>query len=468
MTSFSKNAPRSDYAERNIIGAALILPTLYATVLTRVKPDDFYTPQHRAIWSAMDEVFNEGKEISLATLRVKATQEASTDYLIKCMNECPSSRYVDEWVEQIRNTSRRRALLLAAGQIAAAVYEEPDADDAVDRARGILDQAVGEDDRDSLLTPLHQAHILRKYIESRKESNTMLVRTGYPALDMKCGGGFRRGDLIIVAARTSVGKSTYAENIAENVANAGMRVLFASVEMTPEQMLYRYAVRSGKLSRSTLEFGITSPGEEDQVTALQAIREEMPFFIFDAPAATVPMIRAQISRLSTRGPLSLVVVDYLQLLMDAGANSKEAKEHLRIGQITKALKHLAREYDVPIILISQLNRNLEYRGGEPKLADLRESGRIEEDADLVLMLWEVETEDVTGNNTRLKIEKNRQGERGILPIKFHKPTFTFTEPLDRNAVVDQIDRLLGGNEHGIDYVNDDMDVAMEKMYPDGD
>jgi replicative DNA helicase len=345
------------------------------------------------------------------------------------MQECYSTQYFDEWAKDIRNAARRRAIIAAAGKIAAAAYEEKEASEAEDRARAILDTVITEDEQEALLSPKRQAEILRVYIESRKDAGSLLVRTGYPTLDLHCGGGLRRGDLIIVAARTSIGKSTYAENIAENVAKNGHRVLFVSVEMTPDQMLYRYAVRTGALSQSTLEFGITSDVEDEAVTALQEARTKLPFYIYDAPTATVAMIRAQMSRMAVQGPLGLVVVDYLQLLADAGGTGKDQKEHLRIGQITKALKHLAREYDVPIILISQLNRNLEYRGGEPKLADLRESGRIEEDADLVLMLWEVEQADTVGNVTRLKIAKNRQGPTEPLPIRFNKPTFTFVEPL---------------------------------------
>jgi replicative DNA helicase len=428
MTSFSKNAPRSDRAERCLIGAVLISEELFPNLIGRVKPEDFYALKHSKIWEAMLEIFNEGKEVSLVSLSQKATQDSSSAYLAQCMNEVPSTRYYNEWVEEILNASRKRAVLFAAGKIAAAVYEEDSAVDVEDRARAILDSLIQTDAQESLLTPEKQAEILREYIEERKESNSQLVRTGFPTLDMNCGGGFRRGDLIIIAARTSVGKSTYAENIAENVAKSGHRVLFVSVEMTPKQMLYRYAVRSGTLSESTLEYGIDSDSEDGKVTELQELRKGMPFFIFDAPTATVPLIRAQVSRLNAQGKLGLVVVDYLQLLADSQPNAKNPQEHLRIGQITKSLKHLAREFDVPIILISQLNRNLEYRGGEPKLADLRESGRIEEDADLVLMLWELEEPDLLGNATRLKIAKNRQGPQGLLPIYFNKPHFTFGEP----------------------------------------
>jgi replicative DNA helicase len=432
MSSFLKKVPSDERAERNLLGACLIGPDIYPSLVTRIKGDDFYNLKNAQIWSVMTEVFNEGKEVNLVTLSTKATQEDSRAYLYKIMQECPSTMYTDEWVSTLKNYSKRRSIIMAAGRIVAAAYEESDASVAEERARTLLDEAVGEDDKEALLSPKRQADLLRSYLESKQDANSALVATGYPTLDMYCGGGFRRGDLIIVAARTSVGKSTFAENIAENVALTGKRVLFVSVEMTPEQMLYRYAVRQGKLSTSTLEYGINSAEEDDRVTALQQERMELPFYIFDAPGATVSAIRAQMSRMASTGQLSLVVVDYLQLLNDI--TDKDGKEHLRIGQITKNLKHLAREYDTPIILISQLNRNLEYRGGEPKLADLRESGRIEEDADLVLMLWEIEQADAMGNVTRAKIAKNRQGPQEKLPIRFNKPSFKFVEPIGSGTI----------------------------------
>lgn len=426
MSSFSKAAPADERAEQNLLAACLIGPDVFPNFVTRIKSSDFFQLRHAQIWEKMTEIFNEGREVNLVTVSDKATQNESRSYLMGIMQQCPSSVYAEEWAVRIKNTARRRALTVAAARIVAAAYEEKDPTDAEDRARTILDEVTGEGDKEALLTPKRQAEILRTYLESKQDENNSLVPTGYPTLDMYCGGGFRRGDLIIVAARTSVGKSTFAENIAENVAYSGKRVLFVSVEMTPEQMLYRYAVRQGKLSTSTLEFGINSTDEDARVTELQQDRTELPFYIFDAPGATVSAIRAQMSRMASGGQLSLVVVDYLQLLNDV--TDKDGKEHLRIGQITKSLKHLAREYDTPIILISQLNRNLEYRGGEPKLADLRESGRIEEDADLVLMLWETEQADAMGNVTRAKIAKNRQGPQEKLPIRFNKPSFKFVEP----------------------------------------
>lgn len=420
-------APRVERSEKLLIGAVLISQDVYPNLVNKIKPEDFGSQRHEDIWRAMDEIFNDGKEISLVTVGKYAKSTESHVYLVEAMNQCPSSSYYEEWADDVRNAARLRGIISAAGRIAAVGYEEKRAEDAEDRVRSIVENLVDSEQSESLLSPARQGEVLKKYIQSRKESNSLLVRTGFPTLDTHCGGGFRRGDLIVVAARTSVGKSTYAENLAENVANNGERVLFVSVEMTPEQMLYRYAIRSGKIPQSVLEYGINDDKDNEALEKLQALRAEMPFFIYDAPTATVASIRAQMSRMRSTGPLSLVVVDYLQLLADVTPTFKEVKEHLRIGQITKSLKHLAREYNVPIILISQLNRNLEYRGGEPRLADLRESGRIEEDADLVLMLWELEEADANGNATRLKIAKNRQGPQGPLPVIFDKPTFTFLE-----------------------------------------
>jgi replicative DNA helicase len=306
----------------------------------------------------------------------------------------------------------------------AAAYEEVDADEAEARAREILMDAIGNSDHDLILSPTKQANILRDYIHSKKIGNPEGILTGYPQLDNMCGGGLRRGDLIVVAARTSVGKSSYAENVAENVAYSGKTVLFASIEMSPEQMMYRYAVRSGQLSGSAVEFGIDNDSDEEALEKLGATRAELPFFLMNSPSATTTAVRSAISRIRmSEGKLDLVVIDYLQLLKDR----TRQEERLNIGEMTSSLKAMAREFEVPIMLLSQLNRNIEYRGGEPHLADLRESGRIEEDSDIVILLWKTDKPDTLGNVTHMKIAKNRQGPTGPIDIVFHQPTFKFTE-----------------------------------------
>lgn len=430
MNQFSRSSPKADKAEKLLLGACLFNDDVFPMVVNRLTSDDFYDQRHEAIWSAMKDLFDKSSPINVTTVSRYSTNEMASVYLTQLVIDSSVSlpRHVESWAEEIKNASRRRALISAAGKIAAVAYEEREATSAQERAREILQLAVEQSEDDKLLRPEVQAELLQRYVESLKEGTNYVVPTGYPSLDAISGGGLRRGDLIIVAARTSIGKSTYAENIAERVAVSGEKVLFVSVEMSPEQMMYRYAVRSGKVSRAVLEFGIDGDTDQTNLDELKEARRSLPFFILNAPEASVSTIKASVSRLNAEvGQLGLVVVDYLQLMTDSSHAGAE-KEHLRIGQITKALKHMAREYNVPIILISQLNRNLEYRGGEPKLADLRESGRIEEDADLILMLWEMEKEDMMGNATKLKVAKNRQGEKKQLPIRFIKESFTFSEP----------------------------------------
>jgi replicative DNA helicase len=147
-------------------------------------------------------------------------------------------------------------------------------------------------------------------------------------------------------------------------------------------------------------------------------------YLLDMPGATPMAVRSAVHRvIAERGQLDLVVVDYLQIM----GSTYSDKEHLRIGEITKSLKQLAREFKVTVVLLSQLNRNIELRGGEPKLADLRDSGKIEEDSDIVILLWRADKEDALGNSTFLKVEKNRNGPLGRLDIKFNPSSFLFTE-----------------------------------------
>lgn len=424
----SKLTPKNTLAEIHFLGACLLDGSIVAEYVGRLTPSHFWSAKNGQVWKAMVEAFNAGEGVDLITVAKRAKdEENASSYLAGLMQDSPGTHGAKDWCDEIVNTYTLRKIIAAAGKISSAAYEEKDSADALARAREVLQDIATMEEEDSLITPAKQAEILRDLVENKAQDDASVIPTGYPTLDSYIGGGLKRGELIIVAARTSVGKSTYAENIAEKIAYRGGRVLFCSIEMSPKQMMYRFAVRSGMLSRSALEFGISTDSDRAALERLIKTRSALPFTLYDAPMATASTIRGQVARLKLEvGQPDLVVIDYLQLMADI--SDKDGKEHLRIGKITKALKHLAREYNVPVILISQLNRNVEYRGGEPKLADLRESGRIEEDADLIIMLWEMDRPDALGNVTQGKIAKNRQGPQEKIPMVFMKESFTFAEP----------------------------------------
>lgn len=425
MGEFSRQVPKNITAEKHLLGAILLDDSLMNLVGTKLVDKDFFSARHGQIWAAMQDLYAKGKPIDFATLaEYMKNEEESVVYIVGLVAETGSTYNVEEWAKSIKGASRRRAIMKAGAKMVAASYEEVDPNDAESRAKEILMDAIGDEDHDQILSPEEQAKVLKTFIEAKKTSVPPGILTGYPTLDNMCGGGLRRGDLIVVAARTSVGKSTFAENIAENVAFGRRRVLFVSIEMSPEQIMYRYAIRAGDLSRGAVEFGIDNDADKEALAELVDRRSQIPFHLMNSPSATTTMVRSAISRIKMQeGNLDLVVIDYLQLLKDR----IRQEERLNIGEMTSSLKAMAREFEVPILLLSQLNRNIEHRGGEPVLADLRESGRIEEDSDVVILLWKTEKPDSLGNQTRMKIAKNRQGATGEVKIHFHAPSFKFTE-----------------------------------------
>ena len=427
MSSFDKRLPKAPEAERALLGCVLVNNAVMVELAHAITPDDFYSSKHEEIWRAMLDLFERGKTIDLVTLSDYMKNESESSlYLSGLYDDVPHSAYASQYAEQVKSTSRRRNIISAASRIVAAAYEENDPSIAEEEARAILEKAIEAQSGDDLLTPAVQAGILKRYFDnlSSGDPSQFALQTGFFSIDSMCGGGLRRGNLVIVAARTSVGKSTFAECIAENVANHGKHVLFVSLEMSPDEMMFRYAVRSGALSESATSFGIDNDTDKEALENLAKQRIELPFYLLNAPSATTTRIRAAITRMQLKGvPPDLIVVDYLQLLKDAGRQ----EERLRIGEITSTMKAIAGEFSAPVIMLSQLNRNIEMRGGEPRLADLLESGRIEADADVVIMLWQTDKPDPLGNVTYAKIAKNRMGATGKLPIIFNKPQFRFAE-----------------------------------------
>lgn len=441
MGSFDKVAPQNRSAEQAVLGACLIDNTALALISDKLTVEDFYVQKHALLFEAMLALHKKREAIDLITMGEYMREHAArfgdavdTAYLAHLMNHTPTAVHAEHYASVVRNTARRRRLIEVAGRIAAASYEESDPEIAEDRASSMLLEVMSQANATGeLLSPYDQGEVLRKLFLNKAKGDTTFIPTGFPKLDETAGGGLRRGDLVIVAARPSIGKSTYAECIAENVAESGKLVLFVSVEMSPEQCMHRFAVRTGTLSYSEINFGPRSKSELKRLDTLVEARNGLPMYILNSPAATTMNIRSAISRLEIRhGQVDLVVIDYLQLLNDnQRPGDKQMNDNSRVAAMTKQIKQMAREFRVPIILLSQLNRAMEHRDKkerEPKLADLRDSGAIEQDADLVLMLWEGEA-DAFGSVTRLKVAKNRQGATGHLPITFYKPGFAFSEPV---------------------------------------
>lgn len=421
-----KQQPSDQDAERQVLGAILTSARAMDEVAPILLAEDFYIPKHQKIYQAAIDLYAAKNAIDLTTVGSKVPDQKAT--LVELIDGVRTPANVVDHAKAVKSFARRRDILAVAGKMADLAYDK-ELEEVQAYAKSVVTQVLTSDDeRKSLLSPSDQVKLLRNIIAERKEGINHGVSSGFRRLDALTGG-LRRGDLVVLGARTSVGKSSFAECVAENVAKAGHPVLFVSVEMDPAQMAVRMARRWG-ISEQALN-GVEDQFVDDDLNNFIADRLEMPLYIWNAPGASTVGIRAHLNQLQAQvGAVDLLVIDYLQLLDDTFGG--KLPEHIRLGKITKTLKQIAREYQLPIMLVTQLNRASDQRGvlPEPRLSDIRESGRIEEDSDLILFLWKENQMDAFSNDTHLKIAKNRQGPLGKVPIVFNKPAFTFFEPTD--------------------------------------
>lgn len=423
--NFGHRQPAAPKSEAALLGAALVSPTVMAEVGT-LDPEDFYITKHGDIWAAMLDLSAHREPIDIVTVREKLGEHPSVDsaMLADLMNSSPTAAHAKTYADHIRNASTRRKIIKAATEISIAGYQEKDANKAQEDAKQILLHSLDSPDNgQKILSPLQQSQLLVEMLEERANGISQAIPTGFKALDSATNGGLRGGDLVVIAARTSVGKSSYAENIAENVAETGKQVLYINLEMSPKKMLERFAKRSDALSQAVFMHGPQGDEDYKAMYELAERRSKMNLTLVNDGMASSASIWAVSNQHKIRyGALDLIVVDYLQLLKDKMGRS--GSEVLRISQITASMKALAREHDCPLILISQLNRNVEHRGGEPELHDLRDSGAIEQDSDIVVLMWRGDEDEA-----KIKIAKQRDGPRNVyLPIIFNGPSFSFFEP----------------------------------------
>jgi len=429
-----KLAPQSIDAEQSVLGALLIDQSAMAKVAERLLPTDFYRTQHGDIFAAMDALYRRREPIDMTLLGNELREKGKLEsvggpgYLAGLMNATPTAVHVEHYATIVRDKARLRRLIEAAGKIAAIAYEETnDADEGENRAMAVLLDAVGKhSDGVHIYSPEEQGNLIVTMIEALSKGESRGIPTGLRNLDAVTGG-LQRSELIVLAARPSVGKSAMAENIAEFVARAGHNVAFFSIEMSKEMLLGRWLARGGLISSKKFLQGL-SADEWADLYRLAEERSQLPSWLIDSPAASSQTIRSVIERMSLQGQdVDLVVVDYLQLIANNEPMIKGETKADRIGRITGNLKQLARQINAPVLLLAQLNRESEHRSDdEPQLSDLRGSGDIEQDADVVLMMWrEPPGPADLGPTVRMKVAKQRNGPLGNVPIRFEGARYRF-------------------------------------------
>lgn len=416
--------PQNLEAEQSILGAILIDNEALPKALEILDPDDFYKQSHRKIFNVMTELFERNEPIDLITLTDHLKRKDEFDavgglsYLSSLVNMVPTAANIKYHSKIIRGKALLRGLLRSATEIAGKVYEDNlDAEDLVDYAEKSIFDISDKKIKASFVTlkeVIKDSFEMIERLYDKKETITG-VPSGFSDLD-EYTTGFQKGDLIIVGGRPSMGKTAFALNVAQYVGlEMKEPVAIFSLEMAKEQLAFRMLCAEAMVNSNSIRKGFIKKEDWHKLTGAASKLTGAPIFIDDSSAITVLELRAKARRLKMEHGLSLVVVDYLQLMRGKGSFERREQE---ISDISRSLKALSKELSVPVIAVSQLNRSVEQRRPpKPMLADLRESGAIEQDADVILFLYrdEIYNKDNPANKGKAEIDiaKQRNGPAGV-------------------------------------------------------
>ena len=388
-----KLLPHDLEAEEAVVGSLLINSDSFVRVAHVIKPDDFYREKNQICFSACLSLFQRGEAIDQVTVARELSRTDRLDtvggmaYLSHLVSITPTSAHSEHYANLVARTATMRRLIDAASRISAFGYEDTDdvestlrqAEDALFTVRS------GYGSRDFI--PLRE--IYDQYLEDRAaiaeptEQNTGPIMTGFNDLD-ELLGGLQRSDMIILGARPSLGKSTLAMNVSLNAAKSGARVGVFSLEMSREQLALRLLASEAEIDAHRLRLGLYTEAEEQRIIDSIGRLSELPVYIDDTPFQTLVEMRSKARRLSLESGLDLLIVDYLQLIQGKGRGDNRVQE---IAEISRSLKGMGRDLGVAVLTCSQLSRAVEGRTGHrPQLSDLRDSGSIEQDADVVMFI----------------------------------------------------------------------------------
>ena len=431
--------PQNIEAEQSVLGAVLIEQSSIAKISDLLNPEDFYREAHRLIYRAVLGLFERSEAIDFITvvdiLRRENTleQAGGIAYITSLANGVPTAANITFHAKIVQEKSLLRRLIAAATDIASMGYaESEEVDRVLDSAeQKILEVATRKASQD--FQPIKEIifSTLDKIDEMHKAKGGITgISTGFTNLD-KLTGGFQRSDLILIAARPSMGKTAFVLNVAQHMATRDRKsVVIFSLEMPKEQLAMRMMCAEGLIDSQHLRTGAMSNDEWSKLVDASDRLSGSTMFIDDTANVTAIELRNKARRISKEHGLDCIIIDYLQL-MDGGAHSRIDNRQQQISDISRSLKGLARELRVPVIALSQLSRGPESRTNRrPMLSDLRESGSLEQDADLVAFLYRDDyynPESEKKNITELLIAKNRNGPTETVELYFHKNFTRFTD-----------------------------------------
>ena len=432
-----KIPPQNLDAEMSLLGAVLIDEEVIADASELVSAKDFYDKRHQMIFAAMMRLYEHHKPVDLLTLTEELKKKDQLEavggsaFLTELTNYVPTAAHASAYAELVSQKAVRRRLIKASAEISEMGFDEnTSTQELLEKAEAELfsvsDQSLKQDlvSIESVLTEsfdrIEELH--------RNKGQLRGIRTGYRDLD-NMTAGLQRSDLIILAARPSMGKTTLVTNLAYNVATiAKLPVLFFSLEMSKEQLIDRMLSDASGVDSWNIRTGNLSDDDFSKISEAMGEMAEAPIYIDDTPGLSVLEMRTKSRRAAHDQPLGLIIVDYLQLMQASGSYAGNRVQE--VSEISRGLKLIARELNVPLIALSQLSRSVESRTPpSPQLSDLRESGSIEQDADIVSFIYrpgyyEPDNPDVK-NLTDLIIAKHRNGPVGKVQLYFHPERLRF-------------------------------------------
>jgi replicative DNA helicase len=426
--AMERDLPFNMEAEQAVLGSALSDASSVGDAAEIISPSDFYFTQNKLIFEAVMDLFNENKEIDFVTvseqLKIGGRLEAvgGIDYLKKLSSSVPTTEHVRYYSNIIKEKSVLRALIQSASSISEMAYGESDTlTKLLERSEQLIFDVSSSRQSNDLV---HISDILQTSYETlaANAGNTDGITgldTGFVELNKRCGG-FHGGELIIIAGRPGMGKSTFAVNIAEHMSiRNGQTIAIFNLEMPKEQIVNRIICSQALVNNGKLRNGTMEMDDWEKICDIADTIAKAPLYIDDTASITVSQIRAKCRRLKQTKDLKMVIIDYLQLMQGSGRSDNRQQE---ISEISRSLKVLAKELDIPVVALSQLKRESEtQKGKRPILSDLRESGAIEQDADMVMFMFrnyyyskDPEEKDLA----ECIIAKNRNGETDSFPLGF--------------------------------------------------
>lgn len=421
--------PHNSEAERSLLGSIIIDNAVLDDI--ELVPDDFYDRRHVHIAHAIRDLRSKDVAIDTVTLMDQLSangHDIEATYLSDLTRSVPTSVHADSYFNIVDRMAVVRGLVKAGTDIVSTAYaNSDDPNKAIDESEKILfsltnrRREVRWSDAADLMN-MTKGRVKSIVIDGVKHG----VRSGIGQIDA-ITGGWQKSDLVILAARPSVGKTALATSMALSAAIAGKKVAIFSIEMSAEQVGSRLLSSASGIPLAAIRNGGIDLVQLSELEQWADTLSKLNIYVDDAPAATPAIVRSKCRKIAAERGVDLVIVDYLQL-MSPDKGSKDANRVNEVADISRALKALARELDVPVIALSQLSRSSEYReSGEPRLSDLRDSGAIEQDADMVLMLWRKEQPDFTklSEVVSCKIAKHRNGPTGVCDLEFVKSTASF-------------------------------------------